>query len=150
MDVEPIQNHNNGSSSTSSNRFALKNSIQTNFGDDYVFQIVHKYVNPKFNLIAHFNFNSFYENIMIELNFNVFNSIFREDWTSMAVSLSSNTVKLYSPVTGQYVGECGKHSDTINHILLSGNDILYSCSTDGTLRAWDTRSYQQVIFICYS
>ncbi|XP_071698265.1 WD repeat-containing protein GTS1 [Rutidosis leptorrhynchoides] len=107
MDVEEIQNRNN--CSASSNRFALKNSIQTNFGDDYVFQIVHK-----------------------------------EDWTSMAVSLSSNTVKLYSPVTGQYVGECGKHSDTINHILLSGSNMLYSCSTDGTLRAWDTRSFQQV------
>ncbi|KAI3773141.1 hypothetical protein L6452_04344 [Arctium lappa] len=95
---------------SSSKRFALKNSIQTNFGDDYVFQVV-----PK------------------------------EDWTSMAVSLSSNTVKLYSPVTGQYVGECcrGQHSGNINQILFSGN-ILHSCSSDGTLRAWDTRSYQQV------
>lgn len=26
------------------NHFALKNSIQTNFGDDYVFQIIAKYV----------------------------------------------------------------------------------------------------------
>ncbi|XP_023747899.1 WD repeat-containing protein GTS1 [Lactuca sativa] len=112
MDVEVNEQHNRiiPDSSSSSKRFALKNSIQTNFGDDYVFQIV-----PK------------------------------EDWTTMAVSLSSNTVKLYSPVTGQFVGECcrGQHSDSINHILFSGN-ILHSCSSDGTLRAWDTRSYQQV------
>nr|XP_043621574.1 WD repeat-containing protein GTS1 [Erigeron canadensis] len=110
MDIELNQQNTNitPNSMTSSKRFGLKNSIQTNFGDDYVFQIVHK-----------------------------------EDWTSMAVSLSSNVVKLYSPVTGQYVGECGKHSDSINHILLSGS-ILYSGSNDGTLRAWDTRSYQQV------
>ncbi|KAL4572114.1 hypothetical protein LXL04_018883 [Taraxacum kok-saghyz] len=112
MDVEVNEEHNRiiPDSNSSSKRFALKNSIQTNFGDDYVFQIV-----PK------------------------------EDWTSMAVSLSSNTVKLYSPVTGQFVGECcrGQHSDSINHILFSGN-ILHTCSSDGTLRAWDTRSYQQV------
>lgn len=29
---------------TSSKRFGIKNSIQTNFGDDYVFQIVPKYL----------------------------------------------------------------------------------------------------------
>ncbi|KVI12505.1 WD40 repeat-containing protein [Cynara cardunculus var. scolymus] len=111
MDIEVTQEQILDSCS-SSKRFALKNSIQTNFGDDYVFQVV-----PK------------------------------EDWTSMAVSLSSNTVKLYSPATGQYVGECcrGEHSDSINHILFSGN-ILHTCSSDGTLRAWDTRSYQQILF----
>lgn len=67
----------------------------------------------------------------------------------MAVSLSTNIVKLYSPVTGQFVGECckGQHSDSINQILFSGN-ILHSCSSDGTVRAWDTRSYQQVFYFC--
>ncbi|GKB06858.1 hypothetical protein Tco_0835091, partial [Tanacetum coccineum] len=46
-----------------------------------------------------------------------------EDWSTMAVSLSSNTVKLYSLVTGQFVKECckGEHSDSINEISLSGN-----------------------------
>ncbi|CAN0860746.1 WD repeat-containing protein GTS1 [Linum grandiflorum] len=93
-------------------RFGLRNSIQTNFGDDYVFQIV-----PK------------------------------KDWTSMAVSLSTNAVKLYSPMTGQYLGECSGHSDTINEISFSGSSaphVLHSCSSDGTLRAWDTRTFQQV------
>ncbi|KAM7501226.1 hypothetical protein LguiB_000130 [Lonicera macranthoides] len=96
-------------SSNSFKRFGLKNSIQTNFGDDYVFQIV-----PK------------------------------DDWTSMAVSLSTNTVKLYSSVTGQFTGECKGHSSTINHLCFSAPHILHSCSSDGTVRAWDTRSFQQV------
>ncbi|KAK2990619.1 hypothetical protein RJ640_019899 [Escallonia rubra] len=67
----------------------------------------------------------------------------------MAVSLSTNTVKLYSPVTGQFMGECSKgHSSTINEISFSGPPstphLLHSCSSDGTIRAWDTRSFQQV------
>nr|GEX26050.1 WD repeat-containing protein 89 homolog [Tanacetum cinerariifolium] len=53
-----------------------------------------------------------------------------EDWSTMAVSLSSNTMKLYSPVTGQFVEECckGEHSNSFNEISLSGN-VLYSCSS---------------------
>ncbi|EXB36417.1 WD repeat-containing protein 89-like protein [Morus notabilis] len=100
------------SNPSSSNRVGLKNSIQTSFGEDYVFQIV-----PK------------------------------NDWSSMAVSLSTNVVKLYSPVTGQFYGECKGHSDTINHIYFSGPStphVLHSCSSDGTIRAWDTRTFQQV------
>lgn len=96
-------------------RFGLKNSIQTNFGDDYVFQIV-----PK------------------------------DDWTAMAVSLSTNAVKLYSPHTGQYLGEFKGHSSVINEISFSGPStphVLYSSSSDGTIRAWDTRSFQQVLSI---
>ncbi|KAI8574730.1 hypothetical protein RHMOL_Rhmol01G0377000 [Rhododendron molle] len=68
-----------------SKRFGLKNTVQTNFGEDYVFQIV-----PK------------------------------DDLTSMAVSLSTNAVKLYSPATGQYFGELKGHSSTINQISFSG------------------------------
>ncbi|CAI0440439.1 unnamed protein product [Linum tenue] len=96
----------------SAKRFGLRNSIQTNFGDDYVFQIV-----PK------------------------------EDWTSMAVSLSTNAIKLYSPVTAQYQGECRGHSGSINDISFSVSStphVLHSCSSDGTIRAWDTRTFQQV------
>uniref|UniRef100_A0A5B6Z656 Uncharacterized protein n=1 Tax=Davidia involucrata TaxID=16924 RepID=A0A5B6Z656_DAVIN len=105
MDVEEL-------TSNSLKRFGLRNTIQTNFGDDYVFQIV-----PK------------------------------DDWTFMAVSLSTNAVKLYSPVTGQFFGECKGHSATINNISFSGPStphLLHSCSSDGTIRAWDTRSLQQV------
>ncbi|KAL3517450.1 hypothetical protein ACH5RR_020039 [Cinchona calisaya] len=100
------------SSSSSTKRFGLKNSIQTNFGDDYVFQIVAQ-----------------------------------EDWASMAVSLSTNAVKLYSPVTGQYIGECRGHSSTINNISFkvpSSPHILCSSSSDATIRFWDTRNFHQV------
>ncbi|BFG43359.1 hypothetical protein CerSpe_296330 [Prunus speciosa] len=53
MDVEeqPQSNPN------SFKRFGLKNSIQTNFGDDYVFQIVPKYV--PFVLASRFKTYSF-------------------------------------------------------------------------------------------
>lgn len=102
-------------------RFGLKNSIQTNFGEDYVFQIAA-----------------------------------RDDSTLMAVSLSSNTIKLYSPETGQYFGECRGHSRTINNIAFSAPSfphVLHSCSSDGSLRAWDTRTYNQctgVLCTCWS
>ncbi|GAV87174.1 WD40 domain-containing protein [Cephalotus follicularis] len=95
-----------------SKRFGLKNTIQTNFVDDYVFQIVSK-----------------------------------DDWSLMGVSLSTNAVKLYSPVTGQFCGECKGHSNTINSISFAGPStphVLHSCSSDGTIRAWDTRTFQQV------
>jgi len=102
-----------------SKKLGLKNSIQTNFGNDYVFQIV-----PK------------------------------DDWSSMAVSLSTKAVKLYSPETGQFQGECKGHSDTINQISFSVSSssssphVLHSCSSDGTIRAWDTRTFQQVLSLC--
>ncbi|XP_021907109.1 WD repeat-containing protein 89 homolog isoform X2 [Carica papaya] len=65
----------------------------------------------------------------------------------LPISLSTNAVKLYSPVTGQYYGECRGHSATINHISFSGGSTphaLHSCSSDGTIRTWDTRTFQQV------
>jgi len=72
----------------------------------------------------------------------------RFDWSLMGVSLSSNAVKLYSPTTGQYCGECRGHSDTVNGISFSGPSsphVLHSCSSDGTIRAWDTRSFKEVV-----
>ncbi|KAJ8419900.1 hypothetical protein Cgig2_007768 [Carnegiea gigantea] len=68
----------------------------------------------------------------------------------MAVSLSNNAVKLYSLSTGQYLGECRGHTSTVNEIAFadfSSPHLLQSCSSDGTLRAWDTRTFQQVSFI---
>ncbi|KAF5189438.1 Wd repeat-containing protein gts1 [Thalictrum thalictroides] len=97
---------------TSFKRFGIKNSIQTNFGDDYVFQI-----------------DSSPEN------------------STLAVSLSTNAIKFYSAVTGQYIGECKGHSAPINQISFScpsSPHVLQSCSSDGTLRAWDTRTFNQV------
>ncbi|KAL5701252.1 Protein gts1 [Ranunculus cassubicifolius] len=103
MEVEP---------SSPLKRFGIKNSIQTNFGDDYVFQI-----------------DSNHDN------------------STLAVSLSTNSIKLYSPVTGQYIGECTGHSAPINQISFSAPsnpNLLNSCSSDGTIRAWDIRSFNQV------
>ncbi|XP_043710927.1 WD repeat-containing protein GTS1 isoform X2 [Telopea speciosissima] len=100
--------------SQSFKRLGIKNSIQTNFGDDYVFQI--------------------------DLS---------QEISTMAVSLSTNTIKLYSPETGQYLGECKGHSSTINQISFSAPSspcVLHSCSSDGTVRAWDTRSFKQILF----
>ncbi|XP_006663956.1 WD repeat-containing protein GTS1 isoform X1 [Oryza brachyantha] len=100
------------SSSISSRRLGLKNSIQTNFGDDYVFQIA-----------------SCQEN------------------TTLAVSLSTNALKFYCPATGQYLGECTGHSGTIHEISFSAPSspqVVCSCSSDGTIRAWDTRSFKQI------
>lgn len=68
----------------------------------------------------------------------------------MAVSLSSNTVKLYSSATSQFVGELKGHSSTINQISFSDSSnphVLYSCSSDSTVRVWDTRSFQQVFCV---
>ncbi|XP_044502672.1 WD repeat-containing protein GTS1-like [Mangifera indica] len=67
----------------------------------------------------------------------------------MAVSQSTNTLKLYSPVTRQYYGECKGHSGTINRICFSAPftpHVLHSCSSDGTIRASDSRSIHQEIF----
>ncbi|KAL9235770.1 hypothetical protein vseg_010506 [Gypsophila vaccaria] len=113
-----VEEHQQQQSSPSFKRFALKNSIQTNFGDDYIFQLT-----PT------------------------------EDWSAMAVSLSNNSLKLYSPETGQYLGECRGHNATINEIAFgdplsnSSPSLLYSCSSDATLRAWDCRCFQQVSVI---
>ncbi|CAN6468911.1 unnamed protein product [Victoria cruziana] len=93
-------------------KLGLRNTIQTNFGDDYVFQIASSQEIP-----------------------------------AMAVSLSTNMIKLYSPDTGQYLGECKGHTKTIHEISFSVPSspfVLHSCSSDGTIRAWDTRTFKQV------
>ncbi|XP_031486127.1 WD repeat-containing protein GTS1 isoform X2 [Nymphaea colorata] len=93
-------------------KLGLRNTIQTNFGEDYVFQIASSQEIP-----------------------------------AMAVSLSTNIIKLYSPETGQYLGDCKGHSNTIHEISFSVPSspyILHSCSSDGTIRGWDTRIFKQV------
>ncbi|CAN6333728.1 unnamed protein product [Urochloa humidicola] len=98
--------------SVSSRRLGLKNSIQTNFGDDYVFQIASC-----------------------------------QEISTLAVSLSTNALKFYSPATGQYLGECRGHEGTIHEISFSvpsSPQVICSCSSDGTVRAWDTRNFKQI------
>ncbi|KAL0920177.1 hypothetical protein M5K25_009295 [Dendrobium thyrsiflorum] len=101
--------------STSSKRLAIKNTIQTNFHEDYVFQIASS-----------------------------------PEISTLAVSLSSNTIKLYSPATGQFIGECKGHISTIHEISFgvpSSPHLLCSCSSDATVRMWDTRTFKQVSLI---
>lgn len=100
------------SSESCARRFGIKNTVQTNFGDDYVFQIASS-----------------------------------EDGSTMGVSLSSNVIKLYSLDTAQYFGQCVGHSHTIQEIsysVPSSPNLICSCSSDSTIRAWDTRSFKQV------
>ncbi|XP_022681209.1 WD repeat-containing protein 89 homolog isoform X2 [Setaria italica] len=102
----------NPDGSVTSRRLGLKNSIQTNFGDDYVFQIASC-----------------------------------QEISTLAVSLSTNALKFYSPATGQYLGECIGHEGTIHEISFSvpsSPQVICSCSSDGTVRAWDTRNFKQI------
>ncbi|PAN20404.1 hypothetical protein PAHAL_3G405700 [Panicum hallii] len=102
----------NPDGSVISRRLGLKNSIQTNFGDDYVFQIASC-----------------------------------QEISTLAVSLSTNALKFYSPATGQYLGECKGHDGTIHEISFSvpsSPQVICSCSSDGTVRAWDTRNFKQI------
>lgn len=72
-----------------------------------------------------------------------------QDIPALAVSLSTNAIKLYSSESGQYFGECKGHSGRIHDISFSAPaspHVLCSCSSDGTVRAWDTRSFKQVWF----
>ncbi|XP_020253663.1 WD repeat-containing protein 89 homolog isoform X2 [Asparagus officinalis] len=113
MDMETIDS-NHSPSSSSAKHFGIKNAIQTNFGDEYVFQIAAS-----------------------------------QDSSTLAVSLSSKVIKLYSPVTGQYFGECKGHRETIHEIsysIPSSPNVICSCSSDATVRAWDTRTFKQILF----
>ncbi|KQJ81645.1 WD repeat-containing protein GTS1 [Brachypodium distachyon] len=109
----PTPSSDSGSNSVASSmRLGLRNSIQTNFGDDYVFQIASC-----------------------------------QEISTLAVSLSTNALKFYSPATGQYLGECTGHIGTIHEISFSAPSsphVVCSSSSDGTVRAWDTRCYKQI------
>lgn len=138
MEVEPPLPGSSSNPVGSPKRFGLKSSIQTNFGDDYVFQIAAKYATSVFRI------NNLLHLISIGWILNVL--LYRDDLASMAVSLSTNAVKLYSPVTGQYIGELRGHADTVNHMSFqvpSSPHILCSSSSDATIRFWDTRCFQQ-------
>lgn len=103
------------SAATSSKRLAVKGTIQTNFGEDYVFQIASS-----------------------------------PEASTLAVSLSTNTIKLYSPDTGQFLGDCKGHRGTIHEISFTvpfSPHLLCSCSSDATVRTWDTRTFKQVSLI---
>ena len=75
------------------------------------------------------------------------NLITNQEISTLAVSLSTNALKFYSPATGQYLGKCKGHEGTIHEISFSvpsSPQVICSCSSDGTVRAWDTRNFKQV------
>lgn len=116
MHVETIEiqryNSTDSSQSSTARRFGIRNTIHTNFGDDYIFQIASS-----------------------------------EGNSTLAVSLSSNVIKLYSTLTGQYFGECVGHRGKINEMsfaIPNSPNLICSCSSDATIRAWDTRTFKQV------
>ncbi|KAI9181933.1 hypothetical protein LWI28_020197 [Acer negundo] len=118
-------------------RFGLKNCIQTNFGDDYVFQIVPKY----FLFISFFPttiFTFFLLNLlMLENGGLVFDG-------GIAINKCSETVLTSNwPVLWRVYGSLCNYKPNI----FSGPStphVLHSCSSDGTINAWDTRSFQKV------
>lgn len=79
----------------------------------------------------------------------IFSTCHSWDNSVMVVSLSTNALKLYSPTTGQFLGDCLGHTDTINDVLFPDSrmpQLFCSSSSDGTVRVWDTRTRQQVYY----
>uniref|UniRef100_A0A453FD84 Uncharacterized protein n=1 Tax=Aegilops tauschii subsp. strangulata TaxID=200361 RepID=A0A453FD84_AEGTS len=76
-----------------------------------------------------------------------------QEISTLAVSLSTNALKFYAPATGQYLGECTGHTGSIHEIAFSAPSslqVICSCSGDGTIRAWDTRSFNdQAVQLCH-
>ncbi|MCO5597046.1 hypothetical protein L7F22_051120 [Adiantum nelumboides] len=80
----------------------------------------------------------------------VFDIAASEDDSVMVVSLSTYALKLYSPISGQFLGDCLGHTDTINDVLFPDvkvPQLFCSCSSDGSVRVWDTRMRQQVTLL---
>jgi WD40 repeat protein len=65
--------------------------------------------------------------------------------TRIATPNSSNKIKIYDTETLSIIGSLEGHTDTVNEVKFAKthNDVLFSCSSDRTLRVWDTRTTQQ-------
>ncbi|BBM98587.1 WD repeat-containing protein 89 [Marchantia polymorpha subsp. ruderalis] len=77
----------------------------------------------------------------------VFEIVSNGDKSTMAVSLSTNAIKLYSPQTGAFLGDCLGHTCTISGISFPDPNspmLLLSSSADGTIRTWDIRNRKEV------
>lgn len=67
-----------------------------------------------------------------------------EDSTLLAASLSTHALKLYSPLTGDFLGDLRGHLNTITDLSFCAAHTLLSSSADGTVRMWDVRMRAQV------
>ena len=74
----------------------------------------------------------------------VFQLCRNSDNTKFATANSNNQIKIYDGNTYNIVTQLNGHIDTINEIRFATThtDVLFSCSSDGTLKIWDTRSGQ--------
>lgn len=65
--------------------------------------------------------------------------------SKIAAANSNKKIKLYDTETLSIIGSLEGHTDTINDVKFAKthNDVLFSCSSDCTLRIWDTRTLQQ-------
>uniref|UniRef100_A0A804NFM4 Transducin family protein / WD-40 repeat family protein n=1 Tax=Zea mays TaxID=4577 RepID=A0A804NFM4_MAIZE len=74
----------------------------------------------------------------------------RGGWASRTASRLTLEMIMSSKLpleTGQYLGECKGHEGTIHEISFSAPSspqVICSCSSDGTVRAWDTRNFKQI------
>ena len=87
-------------------------------------------------LFIHFCFFSILEGCY------VFQTALNCNRTYLAASSSNNDIKIYDPETFSFISQLEGHTATINEIKFSCTNpsVLFSCSSDGTLRIWDIRS----------
>ncbi|GAQ83008.1 WD40 repeat protein [Klebsormidium nitens] len=77
----------------------------------------------------------------------VFDICTNHEQSAMAASLSTHIVKVYHPASGDFLGQFQGHTDTIHELGFpepASPHFLVSCSSDGTVREWDLRSFSQV------
>lgn len=72
---------------------------------------------------------------------------YSHDVSALAASLSTHIIKVYHPTSGDFLGQLQGHTDTVHEIGFpdpASPHLLVSCSSDGTVREWDLRSFSQV------
>lgn len=72
----------------------------------------------------------------------VFQTVLNCDRSKLAASASNNIIKLFNPETFDCISQLQGHTSTINELSFSSThpDVLFSCSSDKTVRIWDTRA----------
>ena len=58
----------------------------------------------------------------------------------LGVVCSDAAVRLYDPSQLLFAGQCKGHTERVNDLAPAGEQLLVSCSDDGTTKLWDTRT----------
>ena len=68
--------------------------------------------------------------------------VYLPEHSQIVTADSERTIRLYDAATSQLQRELKGHTDTITQLAYSSvhNQVLFSSSTDKTVRAWDLRS----------